>query len=154
MKPPNRSSASYAWRPHSFGCPLLSTEPSSGASGRGQYPQPSAYRTARRDAIKARLEGEKGAEVQDGLPRRLAELRNAVRPSLILGPMPVDYFVSYDYTLAHPPGEVDAPGGRLQALAIEEDWHFRCRFGAWDADVLSGFASGSFEIPLYAAAGV
>lgn len=68
--------------------------------------------------------------------------------------MPAAFFVSYDYTLAHPPGEVDDPAGQLPTLAAKEDWRFRCQFGAWDADVLSGFASGSLQIPLDAGAGV
>lgn len=115
---------------------------------------PAAYREARRSAIETRLQTETDPQVRTGLDRRLNEISTAVGPALMWGPVPAEFFVRYEYTLMHPNGKVADPAGQLPSLATGKEWRFRCQFGAWDADVLSGFASGSLEVPLDLAAGV
>ena len=112
-----------------------------------------AYRRDRRAAIETRLQTETDPQIRAGLDRRVTEITSAVGPSLMWGPVPAGFFVRYDYTLSHPDGVVSDPTGQLPALSTGEDWRFRCQFGAWDADVLYGFAAGSLKIPLDPAAG-
>ena len=110
---------------------------------------PTAYRDARLQAIRDRLAIEADPLVRQGLEWRRMNIEDAAgSPSLMWGPVPAQVFVNYVYTLAHPNGVVDDPNGHLPRLDLEADWRFQCGLGAWDADVLSGFAVGRLIVPL------
>lgn len=115
---------------------------------------PSAYRDARLQAITDRIATEADPTVKDGLVRRQTAIQNALgSPALMWGPVPAQVFVSYNYRLSHPAGIASDPLGKLPGIDTDTAWQFECSLGAWDADVLSGFAIGKLHIPLSVSAG-
>jgi len=108
----------------------------------------SAYRTQRAQAVVDRLATETDPRAKAGLKKRKNFLDQS-NPSgaLMWGPVPAEYFVDYDYTLAAPSGVLTDPAGVLANVDLDSPWQARFSLGGWDADVLVGFGSGSLTLP-------
>lgn len=102
-----------------------------------------SYREARRAAVNAALAAETDPQQRAGLVMRKERLDAADGAALMWGPAAADFFVGYDYKLRNPDGVVADPGSTLPAIDVAAPWRAAFSCGAWDADGLAGFVTGS-----------